>query len=96
MGETGLNVDLIPMIEKPLLETPFFGVRRMTWELRNDGHVVTFVKRLWRSLKCERVYLRAWDVGSEAKTGAGTGFDVCNNKRPGSAPGGNAPAVAFG
>ena len=41
-GETGLNLALIRQIDKrPAdLETPFFGVRQMTWHLRNDGHLV--------------------------------------------------------
>ena len=30
-----------------------------------------FVERLWRSLKYERVYLHAWETGSEAKAGVG-------------------------
>jgi len=27
-------------IDEQFLETPFFGVRQMTWHLRNDGHLV--------------------------------------------------------
>ena len=32
-----------------------------------------FVERLWRSLKCECVYLHAWETGSEAKAGSESG-----------------------
>ena len=28
------------VIDRQLMETPFFGVRQMTWHLRNEGHAV--------------------------------------------------------
>ena len=28
-----------------------------------------YIERLWRSLKCECVYLHAWETGSQAKSG---------------------------
>ncbi|ATE95166.1 putative transposase (plasmid) [Phaeobacter gallaeciensis] len=37
-GETAMNLMLMRQIDEQLLETPFFGVRQMTWHLRNDGH----------------------------------------------------------
>ena len=30
-----------------------------------------FIKRLWRSLKYECVYLHAWETGSQARAGVG-------------------------
>jgi putative transposase len=30
-----------------------------------------FIERLWRSLKCECVYLHAFETGSEARAGIG-------------------------
>ena len=30
-----------------------------------------FIERLWRSLKCECVYLQAWETGWQAKAGVG-------------------------
>ena len=30
MGETALNLDLMVVIDKQFLETPFYGVRQMT------------------------------------------------------------------
>ncbi len=39
-GETALNLMLMRQIDEQFLETPFFGVRQMTWHLRNDGHLV--------------------------------------------------------
>ena len=38
--ESEMNLNLMRMIDKQFLETPFYGVRQMTWYLRNDGHVV--------------------------------------------------------
>ena len=39
-GETAMNLMLMRQIDEQFLETPFFGVRQMTWHLRNDGHLV--------------------------------------------------------
>ena len=36
-GETALNFALMRRIDEQFLETPFYGVRQMTWHLRNDG-----------------------------------------------------------
>jgi putative transposase len=41
-----------------------------------------FVERLWRSLKYEDVYLRAYATGSEARTGIGAWINTYNAQRP--------------
>jgi putative transposase len=41
-----------------------------------------FVERLWRSLKYEEVYLRAYDSVGEARSSIGRYFDFYNGKRP--------------
>jgi putative transposase len=41
-----------------------------------------FVERVWRSVKYEGVYLRAYDTVSEARTSIGRYFDFYNAKRP--------------
>ena len=41
-----------------------------------------FVERLWRSVKYERVYLRAYDSVSEARADLADYFDWYNTKRP--------------
>jgi putative transposase len=41
-----------------------------------------FVERLWRSLKYEDVYLRAYDTGSAARAGIGTWLAAYNSQRP--------------
>jgi putative transposase len=41
-----------------------------------------FVERLWRSVKYEEVYLRAYDSVSEARASIGRYFDFYNSRRP--------------
>ena len=41
-----------------------------------------FVERLWRSVKYEEVYLRAYASVSEAKTGLARYFNFYNTRRP--------------
>lgn len=38
-----------------------------------------FVDRLWRSLRCECVYLQAWDAGSQAKAAIGEWITCYNH-----------------
>lgn len=40
-----------------------------------------FVERLWRSLKYEEVYLKAYDIAKEAKTGIGNYMNFYNYER---------------
>ncbi|QBY01778.1 transposase [Rhodophyticola sp. CCM32] len=49
-GETAMNLMLMRQIDEQFLETPFFGVRQMTWHLRNDGHLVN-EKRIGRLMR---------------------------------------------
>ncbi|WP_370462685.1 IS3 family transposase [Ruegeria sp. PrR005] len=46
-GETALNLALMRQIDEQFLETPFFGVRQMTWHLRNEGHLVNEKRIRW-------------------------------------------------
>ena len=41
-----------------------------------------FVERLWRSVKYEEVYLRAYDSVSEARASIGRYLDFYNGRRP--------------
>ena len=41
-----------------------------------------FIERLWRSLKYEEVYLKAYDTVAQAKKGIGQWLDFYNSKRP--------------
>jgi len=49
-GETAMNLMLMRQIDEQFLETPFFGVRQMTWHLRNEGHLVN-EKRIRRLMR---------------------------------------------
>lgn len=39
-GETEMNLGLMQLIDRQFLDTPFYGVRQMTWHLQNEGHAV--------------------------------------------------------
>ena len=49
-GETALNLALMRRIDKQFLETPFYGVRQLTWHLRNEGRLVN-EKRIRRLMR---------------------------------------------
>jgi transposase InsO family protein len=50
-----------------------------------------FVERLWRSVKYEEVYLRAYESVSEARTSIGRYLDFYNGRRPHSSLDGTTP-----
>lgn len=50
-----------------------------------------FVERLWKSLKYEEVYLRAYDSAPEAKASLGRYFSFYNARRPHQALDGQTP-----
>ena len=50
-----------------------------------------FVERLWRSVKYEEVYLRAYDSVAEARRSLGDYFGFYNRKRPHSSLDGRTP-----
>jgi putative transposase len=41
-----------------------------------------FNERLWRSIKCEEIYLKAYTTIREARSGIGNWFDFYNSERP--------------
>lgn len=53
------------------------------------------VERLWRSLKYENVYLRAYETGSEARAGIGNWIEFYNERRPHSSLDGRTPKEAY-
>jgi putative transposase len=57
-GESEMNLDLMRLIDKQFLETPFYGVRQMTWHLRNDDHLVNEkrIRRLIRLMGLMPIY----------------------------------------
>jgi len=54
-----------------------------------------FVERLWRSVKYEEVYLRAYDSVREARASLGRYLDFYNAKRPHSSLGARTPEQAY-
>ena len=54
-----------------------------------------FVERLWRSVKYEEVYLRAYDTASEARASIGRYLDFYNRRRPHSSLDGTTPNHAY-
>jgi putative transposase len=54
-----------------------------------------FVERLWRSVKYEEVYLRAYDSVSEARTSIRRYLDFYNRRRPHSSLDGTTPDHAY-
>ena len=54
-----------------------------------------FVERLWRSVKCDEVYLRGYDSVSEARASIGRYLDFYNGRRPHSSLDGATPDQAY-
>ena len=54
-----------------------------------------FVERLWRSVKYEEVYLRAYDTASEARASIGRYLEFYNRRRPHSSLDGMPPDHAY-
>ncbi|GAB2209188.1 hypothetical protein ROS1_60090 [Roseibium sp. ROS1] len=53
-----MNLALMRQIDEQILETPFFGVRQMTWHLKNEGHPVNEkrIRRLMRLMGLMPIY----------------------------------------
>ncbi len=54
-----------------------------------------FIERLWRSVKYEEVYLKAYQDGREARAGIGNYFRFYNTQRPHQALGYRTPAEVY-
>jgi putative transposase len=54
-----------------------------------------FIERLWRSVKYEEVYLKAYQDGREARIGLGNYFRFYNTERPHQSHGYRTPAEVF-
>jgi hypothetical protein len=67
-GETAMNLDLMLLIDKQFLDTPFYGVRQMTWHLQNEGHAVNEkrIRRLMRLMRLMPIYQKP-DTSKPAK-----------------------------
>lgn len=67
-GETAMNLGLMLLIDQQFLETPFYGVRQMTWHLQNEGHAVNEkrIRRLMRLMRLMPIYQKP-DTSRPAK-----------------------------
>ncbi len=54
-----------------------------------------FVERLWKSVKYEDVYLKAYETVSQARAGISRYIDFYNSRRPHSAHDGRTPDVVY-
>ena len=56
--QTEMNLALMRLIDKQFLETPFYGVRQMTWHLQNEGRPVNRkrIRRLMRLMRLMPIY----------------------------------------
>ena len=54
-----------------------------------------FVERLWRTIKYEEVYLKAYDSVSQARSSIGRYLDFYNGRRPHSSLDGTTPDHAY-
>ena len=57
-GESEMNLALMREIDEQFMDTPFFGVRQMTWHLKNEGHCVNEkrIRRLMRLMGLMPIY----------------------------------------
>ena len=74
-------------------------LRDQAIEISMDGRGAwrdnVFVERLWRSVKYEEVYLRAYDSVSDARASLGRYLDFYNGRRPHSSLGARTPDQAY-
>jgi putative transposase len=59
-GETSLNLELMRLIDRQFLETPWYGSRQMARHLRREGYTVSRkrVRRLMAKMGLEPIYQR--------------------------------------
>jgi putative transposase len=79
---------------------PFTGLLlenaiRISIDGRGSWRDNVLVERLWRSVKCEEVYLRAYDSVAEARSSIGDYLGFYNRKRPHSSLDGRTPDQAY-
>jgi putative transposase len=57
-GESVYNLELMTLIDKQFMDTPFYGVRQMTWHLKGEGHTVNKkrIRRLMRLMGLMPIY----------------------------------------
>ena len=71
------------------------GKSRSAWTEKGLGGTNVFVERLWRTIKYEEVYLRAYASVSEARTSIGGYLSFYNSQCPHSSLDGKTPNQAY-
>jgi putative transposase len=86
----------MPLLASTLVKAePVNGEALVAWMGKGAWRDNVFVERLWRSIKYEEVYLRAYDTVSEARNSIGRYLDFYNGRRPHSSLGGATPDQAY-
>lgn len=75
---------LMRLLDERYTRTPFYGVERMTDWLQRQCHAVGQgrVRRLWRTVKYEEVYLNDYENVWAADNRIGSYFAFYNRERP--------------
>ena len=68
---------------------------RISMEGKGSYNDNLFIERLWRTVKYEEVYLKAYQDGTDARVGLGNYFCFYNTERPHQALGYRTPAEVF-
>ena len=84
------DLAIMRRLDRLHLEFPFAGSRMLRGLLAAEGckigrrHVKTLMRRMgmWRSVKYEEVYLRAYESVGEARNSIGRYLDFYNGRRP--------------
>lgn len=77
-------------IDEQFLESPCFGSRQMARWLRMHKEFVDVGRK-----RVARLYLNAYETGSEARTGLGNWIDFYNRRRPHSSLADRTPDQAY-
>ena len=110
-GTSSEDLAVMKLIDQQYLATPFYQGSQFTGEaftglleqhaarisMDGKGRYTDniFVERLWRTVKYEEVYLKAYSNGREAKAGLNAYFRFYNTQRPHQALGYRTPAEVF-
>jgi len=68
---------------------------RISMDGKNSWRDNVFIERLWRSVKYEDVYLRAYETVSAVRTGLNKYFNFYNSRRPHSGLDGRTPDQVY-
>jgi putative transposase len=64
------------------LRGAYVAARHQSWLGKSGQRDNVFVERLWRTVKYEEIYLKAYDTVSEARASIGCYFGFYNTRRP--------------